>query len=291
MPSSQNQVKKPPRAAFARLLLIAACVLPAVAAPQGSPSPAAGEVLVRTEGPKDLLPLASALRNAWRAQLEDVEVSLGAGLSDKARLDALAAGAIDIAFAGRGLDLRDVASRGMTASKVGVVAVVFAVHADVTVRDLGPSDFCDIFAGRVTNWSAYGGPDLPIQPVLRPETEPDTETVRASIPCMRGLASGRNVEVARTAGDMRVALQSTSGAIGLTTLAAVKQSIVALRALSVASVSPVPANVLSGRYPLTRAVWLVTATPPSPSASQFLAFVASDRGAAAVGEAGVLPVR
>lgn len=246
---------------------------------------------MRTEGPKDLLPLASALRNAWRAQLEDAEVSLGAGLSEKARLDALAGGAIDIALAGHGLDLRDVASRGMTASKVGVVVVVFAVHADVTVRDLGPSDFCDIFAGRVTNWSAYGGPDLSIKPVLRPETDPDTEVVQASIPCMRGLAAGSKVEVARTASDMRVALQSTSGAIGVTTMAAVKQSIVALRALSVASIPPVPENVLKGRYPLTRSVWLVTMTRPSLPASQFLAFAASDLGAAAFAEAGILPVR
>ncbi|MBX7184086.1 MAG: substrate-binding domain-containing protein [Vicinamibacteria bacterium] len=284
-------MKMRPRAALARLLLIGACALTATAGQPGSPRPATGEVLVRTEGPREMLPLASALRNAWRAQLEDVEVSLGAGLSDEARLEALAGGSIDVAFAGPGLDVRDVASRGMTASKVALVAVVFAVHADVTVRDLGPSDFCDIFAGRVRNWAAYGGPDLPIQPVLRPDTEPDTESVRASIPCMRSLVPGPNVVVARTASDMRVALQDTSGAIGLTTLAAVRQSIVALRALSLASVSPVPANVLSGRYPLTRAVWMVTGSPPSPSARRFLAFVASERGSAAIAEAGLLPVR
>ncbi len=273
------------------LFLIGACALSAAASPKPPFGPAGDDTLVRTEGPRDLLPLASALRNAWREQSEDMEVSLGAGLTGKARLDALASGAIDVAFAGNGLDLSEVAARGMTAHRIGVIAVVFAVHADVTVLDLKPADICDIFSGKVVNWAAYGGADMPIHPVLRPESDPDTESLRTAIPCMAGLTPAPTVMVARTASDMRIALQSTSGAIGLTTLAAAKQSIVALRSLSVGSVAPSPANVLGGRYPLVRPVWLITASPPSPSAARLVAFVTSARGAAAIAEAGALPVR
>ena len=70
-----------------------------------------------------------------------------------------------------------------------------------------------------------------------------------------------------------------------------KQSIVALRSLSIASAAPSPANVLSGRYPMARPAWLVTRSPPPRSVDPFLAFVASDRGATAIAEAGLLPVR
>ena len=273
------------------LLLIASCALSAAAGQKASPGIPADDTLVRTEGPRDLLPLASALRNGWREQSEDVEVSLGAGLSDKARLDALASGAIDVAFAGHGLDLGDVAARGMTAHRLGVTAVVFAVHADVSLRDLKPEDLCDVFAGRVTTWDAYGGPPIPIQPVLRPESDADTEVARAAIPCLKNVTPGSAVVVARTASDMRVALQSTSGAIGLTTSAAVRQSIVALRAVSIASVSPTPGNVLSGRYPLVRPAWLLLPPSPSPLALRFLAFAKSERGAAAIAEAGLFPAR
>lgn len=291
MPAAHRQVRMSPSASLARLVMMGACALSAGAGQGASTSPTGSEILVRTEGPKDLLPLASALRNAWRGESEDVEMSLGAGLSDRARLEALASGAIDVAFAGHALDLSEVAARGMAAQRIGVTAVVFAVHADVTVLSLEPADLCDIFSGKVANWSAYGGPDAPIRPVLRPESEPDTEILRAAIPCMKPLTPGKGVVLARTANDLRVALQSTSGAIGLTTLAAVKQSIVALRALSIGSASPTPANVLGGRYPLVRPAWLVTRSPPSRSAASFLAFVASDRGAAAIAEAGALPVR
>ncbi len=290
----EHSIKQPVRTRFLSsrspwapgLLLIGVCA----AAGQKAPSPAV-ETLVRTEGPRDLLPLASALRDAWREQSEDMEVSLGAGLSDKARLDALASGAIDAAFAGHELDLSEVAARRLTAHKLGVTAVVFAVHGDVTARNLEPRDLCDIYGGRVKGWDAYGGPPIPIRPILRPDSEADAEVARAAIPCLKDLAPGRAVIVARTTSEMRVALQGTSGAIGLTTSAAVRQSIVALRVVSIASVPPTEANVLSGRYPLARPAWLVTSPRSSPLAARFLAFVRSDRGAAAIAEAGLFPAR
>jgi len=254
------------------------------------PRPAVDETLVRTEGPRDLLPLASALRNAWRQESEDLEMSLGAGLAEKARLDALAAGSIDVAFAGYGLEPDAVRARGLAAHKIGLIAVVFAVHADVTVLNLKPSDICDIYAGRVTSWDAYGGPSTPIHPVLRPETETDTEVARAVIPCLKDLVPGPAVTVARTTSDMRIALQSTPGAIGLTTLAAVRQSIVAVRALSLGSVRPTPANILEGSYALVRPAFLILPAKPSALTLRFLAFVRSERGAAAIAEAGLLPV-
>ena len=291
MQTARAEVRSRGSSAVRGLLLIGACALAAAAGQQAPTGPATGEALVRTEGPSELLPLASALRDAWREQSEDMEVSLGAGLSDQARLAALASGDIDVAFAGRRLDLSELTGRPMIAHRIGVTTVVFAVHADVTVLDLEPADLCDIFSGKVTNWAAYGGPDTAIRPILRPESEPDTEVVRTAIPCMASLAPGRTVAVARTASEMRVALQSTSGAIGLTTQAAVKQSIVALRSLSIGSVSPSPANVLGGRYPLARPAWMITVSPPSPAAARFVAFVTSERGAAAISNAGVLPVR
>ena len=275
----------------AGLLLVGVCALSVGAWQNTPPGSATDESLVRTEGPRDLLPLVSALRAGWRERSEDVEVSLGAGLSEKARLDALASGAIDLAFAGPALDMSDVAARGMTTHKLGVTAVVFAVHADVTPLDLKPGDLCDIYAGRVTTWDAYGGPPIPIRPVLRPESDADAEVARAAIPCLKGLIPGRAVVMARTASEMRVALQSTSGAIGLTTSAAVRQSIVALRAASIASVSPTPANVLSGRYPLVRSAWLLLPPSPSPLALRFLAFAKSERGAAVIADAGLFPAR
>jgi phosphate transport system substrate-binding protein len=230
------------------------------------------------------------LRNALREQSEDIDVALGAGLSSPARLDALSSGAIDIALASHGLEAKDLGARGLTAHRIAVTAVVFAVHADVGLLDLSPGDFCDIFSGRVASWDAVGGPKVPVRAFLRPDSEVDTEVARAAIPCMKDLVPGKDVAIAQTSNDMRIALQSTPGAIGLTTGSAVLQSIVALRTLSIASVSPTPGNVVSGRYPLVRPAYLVTLASPSPSVRRFLAFVRSDLGAEAIRKAGAFPV-
>ena len=275
-------------------VLIVAFVPIALTAPPlqvGPPKGAVAPISVRIDGSSDLLPLASALRNALRDQSEDVDVALGAGLSAPAWLDALTSGAIDVALASHGFDRIDLAARGLVAHRFAVTAVVFAAHADVGLLDLKPADICDLYSGRVTSWQSLGGPSIPVRAFFRPDAEVDTEVARAALPCLKSLTPGPQVGIARTAGDMRVALQSTAGAVGLTTVAAVRQSIVALRTLSLASVSPTPENVLSGRYPLVKPAYFVTRATPSASVTRFLDFVRGPRGAAAILDAGALPAR
>jgi phosphate transport system substrate-binding protein len=271
------------------LLLLAA--LAAAAAPATSAQLPALAISVRIDGSRSLLPLASALRNALRDQSEDADVALGAGLGTESQIDALATGAIDIALASHSPDPGELTARGLVAHRVAVAAVVFAVHADVGVLDLRPAALCDIFSGKIANWEALGGPSIPIKAFLRPESEADMEIARSTVACLRDLLPGPAVTVAPTAADMRVALQSTPGAIGLTTAGAVRQSIVALRMLAIGSVSPAPENVLNGRYPLVRAAYLLTRASPPASVERFVEFVRSERGAAAIREAGALPVR
>lgn len=271
------------------VLLLAALFAGAGQAPP--PKLPAGAISIRIDGAKGLLPLASALRNALRDQSEDAEVTLGAGLGPEALLEALAEGAIDLALVSQVPDPGELAARGVVAHRVALSAVVFAVHADVGVLDLRPLDLCDIYSGKIANWAALGGPAIPIEAFLRPESEGDMEIVRSTLPCLKNLGTGGAARVAPTAADMRVALQSTPGALGISTAAAVRQSIVALRTLSLGAVSPTPENVLSGRYPLVRPAYLVTLASPPASVGRFLEFVRSARGASAILEAGALPVR
>lgn len=276
-----------------RCLLVSGLTLLALAAfgqpPDATPRADRG-VVVRIDGSNGVLPLAAALRRAFEAENEDVDVVLGAGLGSKARIEALLSGSIDIALASHGLDFTDLARRGLTAHRIAATPVVFAVHADVPLRNLAARELCDIYAGRVANWSALGGPPLPVRALLRPESEVDTEVVRAGLPCMKDLVLGPGVARAETTKDMVQALQDTPGGIGLTTSTAVRQSIVALRALSVDGVAPTPGNVAEGRYPLVRPAYFVTATSPAPAVRRFLEFVRDERGASVIVASGAQPV-
>jgi len=245
---------------------------------------------VRIDGSNGVLPLAAALRLGFEAWPDGGEVALGGGLGGRARIEGLASGSIDIALASHGLEFPDLARRGMTAHRIAVTPVVFAVHADVPVRNLKARDLCDIYEGKVTHWSSFGGPKLQIRAFLRPESEVDTEIVRALIPCMKGLLVARSVSLAETTGEMRQALQETSGAIGLTTLTVVRQSIVALRSVSIDGIAPTPENVTKGTYNLVRPAYFVTMTATPAHVKAFMDFVRSERGAAIILENGALAV-
>lgn len=249
----------------------------------------ASDPVVRIDGSNGLLPLAAALRRGFEARHEGAEVDLGGGLGSGARIEALAKGSIDIALASHGLDFEDLERRGMTAHRIAVTPVVFAVHGDVPVRGLTARELCDIYGGKVSDWSAFGGPGLRIRAFLRPESEVDTEIVRADIPCMKELVVADAVMRPETTQDMRKALQDTSGAIGLTTSTVVRQSIVALRSLSLDGVAPTPENVTRGRYHLVRPAYLVTVLFPPPAVRRFLQFVRSEAGAAIILDNGALP--
>lgn len=260
------------------------------AARAGQAPSGGADVSVRIDGSNGVLPLAAALRRGFEARYDGAEVVLGGGLDSRARLEALSRGSIDIALASHGLNFEDLARRGMTAHRIALTPVVFAVHADVPVRGLTARELCDIYGGKVANWSAFGGPDLGIRAFLRPESEVDTEIVRANVPCMKELVVAGTVTRPEATQDMRRALQDTSGAIGLTTSTVVRQSIVALRSLSLDGVAPTPENVTGGKYLLARPAYFVTTASPLPPVRRFLEFVRSEPGAAIILDNGALPV-
>ena len=70
----------------------------------------------------------------------------------------------------------------------------------------------------------------------------------------------------------------------------VRQSIVALRTLSLDGVSPAPENVTGGRYELVRPAYFVTKASPPPPVRRFLDFVRSEAGATIILDNGALPV-
>ena len=56
---------------------------------------------------------------------------------------------------------------GWFATPLGNDSVAFVVNADNPLRDLATEEIVDIFAGRIDNWQALGGPDLAIQAVVQ----------------------------------------------------------------------------------------------------------------------------
>ncbi|MCC6317367.1 MAG: substrate-binding domain-containing protein [Gemmatimonadaceae bacterium] len=245
---------------------------------------------VRIDGSNGVMPLARALAAAFQEVDPSTVVTFGDGLGSRARIDALARGAIQIALASHGLDTAALARQNMTAHRVAVTPVVFAVHPMVTVNGLTSTQICQAFGGTATRWNAFGGSALDVLPVLRPETEVDTEVIREGIGCLRGLAVPPNVAVVETTDDMARAIRSRPGAIGVTTSTVVQQALGAMRAISIDGVAPTVTEVTAGRYRLVRPAFLVTGPRATPAVQRFVSFARSTTGQRVIVSAGALPV-
>ena len=242
------------------------------------------------DGSTGVRPLVAALAKAYRERHPGIVIEIGKGLGTKARIQALADGRIDIAMASHGLVVEDIVKRGMTVQEIAKVAVVFGVNAAVPVQKLGDQQVCGLYSRRAASWKDVGGPDIPVVPMARPDSEVDTEVARARVACLSELQMPDSVQMMAKSGDMARALASTAGAFGMTTMTVVEQSRAKIRPIWLNGIEPSPGNVRSGAYALTRDSFLVTQAAPSATVARFLEFVRSPDGKRIISANGAVPL-
>ena len=260
-------------------------LLPAVLGGCGEPT------LVRVDGSAGVIPLVAELARAYAMTGTRDSIAIGGGLGSRARLDSLAAGAIDIALASHGLDSADLSARGLVAHRIAQGAVVFGAHQGVTLPGLSEAQVCDIFAGRVDNWRDLGGPDLPIVPHVRPASEVDVEVVLEQVACWKTLTPGARVITVAEPSAMVRTIAATPGAIGMTSSMLIRQGNLPVRELALDGVTPDPGNVSGGSWRLRRTFLLVTRAAPDPAVARFLEFAGSPTGVEVIRAAGAVPGR
>lgn len=271
---------------FPRLVRCAAALLLAFAAFESS-----GQDRVVLDGSTGMIPLARAVGAAYQRQFADARIEIGQGLGTSARLRALIDGKIQVALASHGLAAEELRKNNLRAVNVARGAIVFAVNSSVPIAELTQAQVCDLFSGRVSNWKALNGPDLPVAVLTRPPTEVDPEVIRATIACFKNLKEVETARVMARGGDMARGLAETPHAIGMTSMTVVEQSGGKLRAMALDGIAPSADNVKAGRYVLTRDFIFVTKADPEPSVQRFLDFTLSPAGDRVIMDSGAIPLR
>lgn len=231
------------------------------------------------DGSTGVKPLVTSLANTYRELQPKIQIEIGAGLDPQARIQALTHKKIEIAMASHGIDSQQISKLGLQVHRIAKIAVVIGVHHSIDVPSISHQQLCDIYSGKINNWKNLGGESGPIIPLVRPKSEVDTEVVIEHVPCFAELHIAADIQVKNKSGQMATALAQTSGAIGMTTLVRVAQSNQHIIPLALNGIPPIPNNLMSGVYPLSREVFLITASQPSPTVEKFLAFVRSELGA------------
>lgn len=169
-------------------------------------------------------------------------------------------------------------------------AVVVIVDAANPVENLALDDLRAIYEGTLTDWSRLGGATQKVVPVVQ---TPESDVTGFFVQRVMG---GEPIRAAAhyAADDEEVVrrVQTTPGAIGFVTLAALRDGVRDLRLAPLKGISywrPDLEAVYRGQYPLTRYFHLYVRTKGARLAHGFITFVTSREGQQLVQDSGLVP--
>lgn len=200
----------------------------------------------------------------------------------------LASGQITIALSSKPLSEEDKAANPDTdfvSTQIGADAVGIIVTkqvADAGVKNLTADQVRDLFEGKIKNWSEVGGPDLDVF-VYDKEPGRGTREVldkyiygdeKAPPPPESGNFAivGGNLET-------RNKLESTPGAVAPLSTSFVEGRD-RLAAVTLDGIEASPENIATGKYPMSRPLYLITDGKPEGTAKKFIDYVLSAKGQA-----------
>lgn len=222
-------------------------------------------------GSTSALPFTKLLLPAFGKEHPGIEVIADGGGS-LAGLIALKRGAIDVAAMSR--EIKRTEDDPLLCDHLfGKDAVAVVTAPGHPVRSITRAQLRDVLAGKITEWSALGGPAAPIEVVNR---APGSTTRRwMEENAMGGVDMARRTALAASAAEMAAAVAGNPRALGYL---ATRDLTDAVAPLAVNGVAIARATIYSGRYPLTRSLYYVTRTNPSEPVRRFLDFVRSAAG-------------
>lgn len=232
------------------------------------------EKVVRISGSGTASPIVERLAEEYAGWNPGVSFDFGVGTNTGGGIRGVHEGTLDLAVANRPLTEEE-ASSGVGYHPFARDAMVFAVHLPNTAFSLSSDQVRALYAGEATDWSDVGGDP---QPVILLGRDPDESATKLLlVPFMKGLEVSPSVIILDRSTEMLDALQTTSGAIGFTSLGLLRlEGIESVAPVELDGVEPSPRSLDDGSYP-----WMMTfalVSPPggaSGAAEDFLSFVTS----------------
>lgn len=210
----------------------------------------------------------------------------------------LAEGQTDIGMMSRDITVSELENFNATNFKeiaIGRDAVVPSVSSeiyDAGVNALTLSQISDIYAGRVDNWSEFGGPDRAIFAIDK-EVSRGTRQVFMSVVMgdPKSAAPGADL-VTGSNNEEQTALTQSDSAIGMLSYAWLNEDV---RGLSIIleggqTIEPSLETIRNGEYPFIRNLNVVTRDDIKPSAQAFIEYLLGPDGQKKIEDSGYIRV-
>ena len=243
------------------------------------------------EGSTTVGPIADGFTEVFKKMYPDVTITVnksGSGTGAAALID----GRCDIATMSRFMkeqEFKDAVAKGVfpVPHVVAMDGVCIVVHPSNPVDSMTTEQVKDIYLGKIRNWKALGGPDIPIVVISR-DTESGTyDTFESFI--MKGQKMDSSVEYVSTNPQAFARVKSTRGAIGYVGYGFIQTGV---KAVTLDGVKPSRQTILSGKYLVSRPLFMFTNGYPTlgSMAHKFVTFHLTEEGQEVVEDKGFVPV-
>ena len=148
---------------------------------------------------------------------------------------------------------------------VALDGMAVIVHPRNRVQALTRAQIRDIYAGRITNWSKVGGPNAPIVMIQRESNSGTQDTFKELVMHEEPIAPSAETQASNGAVKSRVA--TTPTAIGFVGLGYVDRSV---KSVAVDGVKASVQTVKSGKYPISRSLYMYTNGAPAGNVKKFI---------------------
>jgi phosphate binding protein len=245
---------------------------------------------ITIKGSTTVLPIAQSTAEVFMDRHPEVKISVqggGSGIGVAGIID----GTCDIGDASRPMkakELSDAVSKGKDpkANVIAMDGIAVVVHPSNKISAISKEQIKDIYTGKISDWSAFGGGSQKIVVVSR-------DSASGTFECFneKALENAKvRPDALMQASNQAVAstVAKTPGAIGYVGIGYLSSQI---KALTVDGVMPSKETVLNNKYKLARPLFMYTNGSPQGMVKEYLDFVKSEEGQKLVEEAGFVGLK
>jgi phosphate transport system substrate-binding protein len=241
-------------------------------------------------GSTTVLPIAQKTAEVFMDKNAGADISVRGGGSSVG-IASLIDGTCDIADASRAIkegEIQQAAANGRdpVAHIVAMDGIAVVVNNSNPISKLSRKQIKDIFSGKISDWSELGGNPGKVVVVSRDTSSGTFEAFGELVMKGEKVIPGALMQASNQA--VATIISQTPSAIGYVGLGYVTKD---FKPLEIEGVMPSKETVLSGKYPVTRPLFMYSNGQPQGLAKEYLDFVKSKEGQDIVEEQGYVGLK